>query len=254
MRKVLFIGFMAAIFMVAINVSAIWADDQSEAYIVEHNISQGGQDCNTPACVKARVKTSAPAPSKKVRIASVQKNEPCDVCEKLAEIATTTGIINQNVGEATPEEKANGLGTVHKKESYLIKSVGTSKPKPGMPEKSLHGKVGEPAKPDQTIFGELSDIKEMLESKSGPGKWWWLIPLLILIGVIVGATAVVLKRLADYKAMAVKSVKLQNGNGANTNEDGAKKDKEDFKILNPAAAAQPAASATPAPGDDTPKT
>lgn len=94
---------------------------------------------------------SAPAPAvvttsvavAKIPTVKKPKTKKCDPCEEIQKLQGT-------VGEATPEEKASGLGDLHKKSTKQLEvnketqeAVGKDTPKDGEKPKSLHEKEDE---------------------------------------------------------------------------------------------------------------
>jgi len=171
MKKNCIIGFiMAAVFMIAIGVP-VWADEQAEAYVPMYRLAdQGGQDCpgatSPEECIwlKAERARQAAAKQRAAQVAASVAAGPCGSNPCLNKIdQTTTAILDwteRSGGEPTPEEMGTDEQTLQQKArknlkltKEIHKSVGKAKPKAGMPELSLHEKLGEQEKPGETVLG-----------------------------------------------------------------------------------------------------
>lgn len=164
------------------------------------------------------------APVAPVSPAVTPKESPKQVCKKPAapksicdepciqDIQSAVHKIDDNLGEATDDEKKAGLGDAHKKLTDLKSAVGDAT----FAEKScgkgtLHSKqtvtndrIGVPKEESQTLFSELNDVKagigiirdqvdtefnniEVQVPTSSWDEWWWLI-LIIVAAIIIFAT------------------------------------------------------------------
>lgn len=131
--------------------------------------------------------TPAPAPAVTTSVAVARKSSPavkrprvekCDPCVEIAKVKTDTEVIRNSVGEATPEEKASGLGDLHKKETKQLEinketqgAVGKDTPKEGAKSKSLHEKEDENRKLLEKIDAKIPPL-------SSPNDSSWIVRIL----------------------------------------------------------------------------
>lgn len=141
------------------------------------------------ACGSAKVASAAPfvkkesatitapaAPAKKYgkRADGSICQEPCmqEVVAKVRDIKQDTTAIRESVGDVDKTEPADEQTVqqksrkILKKTTVIEKSVGVAAPPKGLPEKSLHEKIGEPTKEGETVMGVLKDIQKNVAPKT----------------------------------------------------------------------------------------
>lgn len=70
---------------------------------------------------------TTPIAKKTPAVKKPARKKDCDPCEAIKPVKTDTGEIRKNIGEATDDEKAKNLDTVHKKQTKILKTLGESK-------------------------------------------------------------------------------------------------------------------------------
>lgn len=140
------------------------------SYVPLHPVPQGGGACGAVQTAKAAETYQGPVATidtpKEEKVAVVatspQGKKKCDTCAMLGAIKSDTEDIIDAVGEATLEEKAAGLETVHKKETKILEVVTENQKNIGTPKdpdrpltkivEDLESAVGKPENPKKPLF------------------------------------------------------------------------------------------------------